>query len=453
MQVMKNRVFIIFLVLISLGVSCKKDWLDKKPEIAVVIPETLQDCQALLDNNAIMLTGVGLNEVSSDSYYVTEANASLYLTNYLKNAYTWTNKENYTNIVDWDQIYTCIYYTNLILETLEKLPQTNEWNNVKGQALFQRGRCFFELAQVFAKPYMEATAETDLGIPLKLESDINLKSKRSTVKQTYSQIESDLIQAKNLLPLVPFNKARASKPAAYGLMARIYLSMEKYSNALVNADSCIKLYPTLLNYSDLSPTANRPFIRFNSETIFYSVMQSHGLLFGPRFNIPQALFESYSNDDLRKSLFFIYNTTTGLVSFKGFYTGTNAQLGGITSDEQYLIRAECYARAGNTDLALKDVNDLLKTRWKKNITFPLITASSPDDALAKILTERRKELLFRGLRWSDLRRLNRDPRFAITLSRTLQGQSYTLEPNSNRYTLPIPVEVIQATGMQQNEGW
>ena len=65
--------------------------------------------------------------------------------------------------------------------------------------------------------------------------------------------------------------------------------------------------------------------------------------------------------------------------------------------------------------------------------------------LTQILTERRKELVHRGCRWTDLRRLNMDPRFATTLTRTLLGATYTLPPNDSRYTLQIPSYIITAS--------
>jgi hypothetical protein len=37
-----------------------------------------------------------------------------------------------------------------------------------------------------------------------------------------------------------------------------------------------------------------------------------------------------------------------------------------------------------------------------------ITAGSSDEASQLILQERRKELLFRGLRWIDIKRLNKE---------------------------------------------
>lgn len=94
------------------------------------------------------------------------------------------------------------------------------------------------------------------------------------------------------------------------------------------------------------------------------------------------------------------------------------------------------------------LNNLLAKRWKTG-TFVPITASSQTDALNIISRERRKELLIRGVRWSDLKRYNRDGA-NITLTRTVNGQTYTLPPNDLRYAIAIPEDIITLTGMPQN---
>ena len=72
-------------------------------------------------------------------------------------------------------------------------------------------------------------------------------------------------------------------------------------------------------------------------------------------------------------------------------------------------------------------------------------------SLSKDLAERRKELIQRGLRWTDLRRLNLDPRFAVTIERVVQGATYQLLPNDLRYTFLIPNDEIFANGLiEQN---
>jgi hypothetical protein len=120
----------------------------------------------------------------------------------------------------------------------------------------------------------------------------------------------------------------------------------------------------------------------------------------------------------------------------------------LATDEIYIIRAECYARAGNTTAAMADLNYLLQNRWSGS--FVPFTAATPDIALSIILKERRKELLFRALRWTDLRRLNKDPRFAVTLTRIVNNQTYTLPPNDLRYTFLIPDVILSRANMPQN---
>jgi hypothetical protein len=93
---------------------------------------------------------------------------------------------------------------------------------------------------------------------------------------------------------------------------------------------------------------------------------------------------------------------------------------------------------------------LLSHRWRPG-TFTGYTISNASEALDTILVERRKELAFRGIRWSDLRRLNKEVGRAITLTRNIGGNVYTLPPtDSLLYTLPIPPDVINDTQMQQN---
>ena len=62
--------------------------------------------------------------------------------------------------------------------------------------------------------------------------------------------------------------------------------------------------------------------------------------------------------------------------------------------------------------------------------------------LQEVLNERRRELIGTGLRWFDLKRLNKEPRFAKTVIHELDGEVYTLEPNGNNYVLPIPPQVL-----------
>jgi hypothetical protein len=76
-------------------------------------------------------------------------------------------------------------------------------------------------------------------------------------------------------------------------------------------------------------------------------------------------------------------------------------------------------------------------------------AADRADALKKIRTERRKELLMRGMRWIDLKRYNREGE-NLVISRNIGGKLVSLAPNAGYYALPIPVDIIEQTGIAQN---
>jgi starch-binding outer membrane protein, SusD/RagB family len=90
---------------------------------------------------------------------------------------------------------------------------------------------------------------------------------------------------------------------------------------------------------------------------------------------------------------------------------------------------------------------LLDTRYVHGATLP--TVSSPLGVLPLIEAERKKELVWRGLRWGDLKRYNKEGQ-NITLTRLLNGQTITLAPNDLRYVLPIPQYEINLSGIAQN---
>jgi hypothetical protein len=117
----------------------------------------------------------------------------------------------------------------------------------------------------------------------------------------------------------------------------------------------------------------------------------------------------------------------------------------------YLTRAECLARRnqpGDKDDALTDLNKLLQNRY--TVAFVAVTAANSTDALVRILLERRKELIFRGQRWIDVKRLNKEG-LNINLLRIVNGQSFILLPNSNYYALPLPKDIVDiASGILQN---
>src|SRR5690606_8245500 len=140
--------------------------------------------------------------------------------------------------------------------------------------------------------------------------------------------------------------------------------------------------------------------------------------------------------DLRRTMYYDVGNN-GNVFFRGSYYGFSVPFTGITTSELLLIRAECRARLGYTEAALADINQLNAMRFEPG-SFQPYEQLDAEKALALVLDERQRELAFRGLRWEDLRRLNKDPKFAKTIYRKIDDRLYTLEPNSSRYVWPIP---------------
>jgi hypothetical protein len=319
---------------------------------------------------------------------------------------------------------------------------------VRGQALVLRAIRYLDAAQIWCLAYNKTTADKDLGLPLRLNPDMNIPSVRSSVKQTYDQILKDLHEAEKLLPVKQVAATRPSKITALGFLARTYLFMGDDEKALSYSLEALSLQNSLLNFNNLNVSASYPIENMNVEVLLRATMRISGPVRFAVAKVPVSIYQSYHVNDLRKAVFFRLSSN-GEVTFKGNYTGGSAgKLTAITTDELYLIAAEAYAKTNDVANAMKMLNSLLITRWKTG-TFVPFTATTKEAALQIIKEERQKELLFRGLRWADIKRYNRDGD-QITLTRTVNGQTYTLPPNDPRYAIAIPEDILALTGMPQN---
>lgn len=452
--VVKYVSILAIIFLIALQFSCKK-YLNKIPNKKLTVPTTLQDFRQMLDNNSFIVNNPAIADFGTDDLFMEfsywETRAPL-----IKNAYIWAKNIHEGNPnLDWRYAYENIYICNNVLEGLENFAYDAhnliEYNALKGAALFLRAFNHLNLQEIFGQPFRPESATKDLGIVLKLNTDLSQYRPRSSVEETFEQIISDLEKARDLLPLQISiqNLNRPCKPAAYALLARTYLIMQEYEKALQNADSCLSTYGALTNYNSISTTSTSPFRPEINEILFMARQVNYGQS-NSNVYIDTSLYNSYSPDDLRLLIYFRQNNTTHYYYLKGSYSSTTAAFAGLATDEIYLVRAECNARLGNIQKALEDLNYLLEHRWKTG-TYTGFETADAQVALTKILEERRKELVMRGLRWSDLRRLNQDSRYAITLTRMVNGQEYTLPPNDPRYAYPIPDEEINLSGIVQND--
>ncbi|MHA4894367.1 RagB/SusD family nutrient uptake outer membrane protein [Pedobacter sp. PWIIR3] len=436
--------------------SCSDSWLEAKPDKSLVVPTSIADYQALLDNNLQIFnfygTG-GLTEIAAGDFFITNASFASLFTVEERSAYLWAPTATFygnENSSDWQTAYRRILNANVVLEGIKKIKATPEnqadWDQVEGSALFFRSTDFFGLTQEYCKVYHPASADQDAGLPLRLEYDVNIKLQRASLAATYRQLIADLKTSSRLLGSKPIVKTRPSKQAAFATLARVYLSMEDYEQAGLYADSALQIQSELIDYSTLNAAATYPLVKLNTEVIFQNTF-TYGIFSAARLITDPALYASYQTNDYRKTVFF--KAVTGGFNFKGNYSGDKNLFSGLATDELYLIRAESKARKLELTAALNDLNTLLKKRWKG--TYTALASNNAEQVLTWVLTERRKELAFRGIRWSDLRRLNQDSRFAVTLTRTIDGQVYTLPPNDKRYIMPLDAQEIALSGITQND--
>ncbi|QEM03717.1 RagB/SusD family nutrient uptake outer membrane protein [Mucilaginibacter rubeus] len=461
-KMFRSLYFCVFIMALICCFSCKKqdDWLNIKNNKSDVTPQTLQDFQAILDNDVVFndLNSI-LGVIGTDNIYFpdTKLDAENQVT---RNTYLWAS-DIYQGALsaDWVNNYQAVEYANIVLDGLEKLPtaqrSTVTAQNIKGQALFMRSFAFYQLSQLFCKPYVLSSAGSDLGVPIRLSLDVNQKVGRGSVKQVYDQMINDLKIAIPLLPLSAQYKTRPNSSAANALLAKVCLSMADYQNAYTFADAALKENATLLDFNKLNISSTAPFPSFaqnNPEIMWYAY--SYGLTATicnakATSRISTDLYNSYIPGDLRKTTYFI-SDGAGAFRPKANYSARPYNFCGIANDEIYLIRAECAARNNYVTIALADINALMKYRLSPD-AFVAFTSTDPVTLLNKILAERRRELVLTGnTRWEDLRRLNQDSRFSLTIQHEYHGNTYILAPNDKRYVFPLPQDEITINHLPQN---
>lgn len=454
--------------LFSLGVfallsSCGKHYLDLKADHRQRVPQKLSDYQSMLDHTPTMndMSSSNLALLGADEYYVTATQYNLLTNsstdNFQKNGYIWA-KDIYVGResaqIDWTAGYNQILIANLALEGVDIIGRNaeneTESDLLKGTALFFRALNYFRLAQLYAPPYNASTASTDLGLPLRTISDPTVKIPRSSLEETYKLILSDLHAAETLLPELPQVLFRPGKAALYALLTRVYMQLGDYKLALESADRSLAIQQTLTNFNSLTFTGNLTFPlngANNVEVIFMSNAVSVAIIGNNFFNADSVLLNSYMEGDLRKNAYWIQRGV--MTQFKGSYKGSALYFTGFATDEVYLNRAECLARENQPALALEDLNKLRLHRFTP-ATYVALSSTDAEQVLDWVIAERRLELIMRGTRWEDLRRLNKASRHATTLVRQIGTTRYELKPGDSRWTWPLPIEAIQNGGYTQN---
>ncbi|WP_425638830.1 RagB/SusD family nutrient uptake outer membrane protein [Algoriphagus yeomjeoni] len=435
-----KKLFLWITFCLCLG-GCEQ-YLDEKPTKAIDTPDSLGAIEALLDNSGSLNTYPTIPVVMGDEFYSSEtAISSMELLE--RNFYLWMPVRFQPDdlVYDWRDCYNQIQNANVALESLEKLSDRGgKWEELKGAALFYRAHAYYNLSTIFLDGPNLQDKNLALKIPVRETSKIVLKPELGDKESIQEIIQDDLLLAAQLLPLNSAYATRPNKQAAKALLARIFLAWEEYELALSASEQALQMGDELMDYKELSSSSNYPFTRFNQEVIWHSRIGGTSYFSSQSgFQVSGDLLDLYREGDLRRSLFFI-KRSSGYINFRGSYYGSRPLFAGLAIDELYLILSESLVRKGRLDEGAAILNALLINRYSE--AFIPVSFTDETQALQVILEERRKELAFRGLRWSDLRRLNNDERFKTTLTRNYEGQEYNLLPNSEKYVLPIPAREL-----------
>lgn len=466
LKMKKYLKYIALATFVAIVLSCD-NYVDIKTE-GRLIPEETENYRYLLQNSYQFDITYGAIDVASDDIsfqndaQTTELAASDYYRPFV-NLYKWANQIYFDGEVDYNMnsMYSALYNTNIVINEVMKSKKGTEAEKlaIKGEAQVHRAYIFLNLVNTFGKAYDPATASTDLGIVLFTTPTVSDDIKRTSVQNAYDIILSDLNDAVNS-GLKPINSgtnvAFPSRASAYALLARTYLYMRNYPMALENAEKALAIQSTLNNYEDYEFSAF-PTRRFDKELILSKWNGYTSFSYAPQIlSLSNELISSFDTNDLRYVLFtqptssFNSNYTIGRTYAKEGLTGESRN-GGPTVAEMMLIKAECLARAGSGNLAMAEINKLRQKRFRAS-QYVAMTATDSKDALIKVLAERRRELMGQGgFRWFDLKRLNKEPEFAKTITHTFAGQTFTLAPNSDRYQMPYaPIYYDYAPNLQQN---
>jgi tetratricopeptide (TPR) repeat protein len=438
-MIMKKILIYTLTLLISGLVSSCDSFFDAKPTKDLDVPETIPALQALLDNSDNLNQDIAALLVMADEYNST-ASGYLQIVDYLQQVAVWNPTPFLTEdiVFDFRGPYSSILISNIVLEQINLLERKDiSWDYVKGTAQYFRANSYFNLAMAFLPhPSLETTVNSEFKIPLKLAPDFEFQPQLAGVEEIFNVIMEDLKAAIELLPSTTEFKTRPTKSAANALMARVALYLGDYERAFSSANEALIDRSMLLDYNDIDPNVSFPFTRFNEEVLCHSRMQNHSFIRNTEsLVISERLLALYHKNDLRRDLFFI-ERPGGFFNFRGSYDNSQTLFTGPTTAEMYLIAAEAKIRLGDMSEGTRLLNTLSEKRFEAG-TFEALEFTTLDDALGYVLEERERELVFRGLKWMDLKRIGSEGGQSGTISRRVGEELLTLDLSVG-YTLPLP---------------
>jgi len=365
----------------------------------------------------------------------------------------------------WQGSYLGISRANIVLE---KVPEIDMDATLKqqilGEALFLRGLFYFNLVRIFG------------DVPLVLEpvsaslTDEEVYVSRTSADAVYDQIIEDFTNASEKCPTVYNNaadKGRATKGASLGLLAKVYLTSEKWLDAATTAKELMDLgiYGLWDDYSGNFKDINRNGKESIFAAQFYSGVPSQnnqivisGLPSDPgafpagvEIMLPtQDLLNSFEEGDYRKEVTFFdeyWFITYDPHIWKHWDQDTydadeTAQCGSNFAIMRYaeilLIYAEALNEVSGPSAEAYDAINQVRTRARNGNpdVLPDIAGLSQEDFREAVLQERRVEFVNEGQRWYDLVRTEN----LIEYVKRAKGEK--ANPQTFNYVFPIPQREI-----------
>jgi hypothetical protein len=374
--------------------------------------------------------------------------------------------------------YGAINDANILLSEIDATPGDQALKDrLKGEALFMRAFFYFDLARVYGYEPGKEVNGWNQSVVIRTEPVIGFSAAdlkpRSTNRELYDLMESDLQAAVGLLPVAArgtANAYRASKGAAEALLARVFLYDSKFAEAAAMASQAMATSGLAIDGTGLLTPANyvAAFSTYpNPESIFEIEIRSNdwstvdgvnnsmatlsaNILPSAQFILTASneLLATYETGDIRRATWTetTRSGATGVVYRSNKWLGTKGDflqnLPILRGSELYLIRSEARFRTGDEAGARADLNALRSKRGLGAIDAALTGAN----LFNQILKERRVEFVLEGHRWFDLKRNG----LPISKHGTFQPVPYA----DYRLLAPLPQDQLTLnTALQNNPGY
>ena len=364
--------------------------------------------------------------------------------------YTWQQNPEHSrtgklvNDETWTALYRSIVICNTVINDYDKIEgDDHKKEYLKAEAHFLRAIDYFYLVNFYAPEYAPENLSKK-GVPINDKSNIEVRTYvRNTIKEVYDKITSDLISAEKLLKTAEYKETifNLNYASLYQFMSRVYLYMKDYDNVIKYAGLSLNYNNSLVN---LNSAPDFVFNNKNSEINFCHLEQRS------KYPSPQAqqnititpsdaLMSSYSENDLRKTQFFVetYPPMGQPYLQSSKLNRQNIYNNCFRVAEVYLNRAEAYAEKQLFSDCVNDLNTLRANRLSSDYE---VSASNKTQAIDLVKAERRRELCYELHRWFDLRRWGKPSFDHVIININETTSTYRIEKNDPAYILPLPVE-------------